>query len=438
MSNTLRRIYKQNLLCEHHYPSAPEHQSSLSENTPESPVRSPIHSPVNLYAELDGTQEARSVIGTPPSPTESPPAVATATATTTADAAAATAAAAPVSKSPKLSTPVNASSGGTTSSPKTPSQRKIRHRRLGSADNNYHFILPKQSDRRNVRMVNMETQTDALDNISETNVNVCELANAVSAMSIKSASETTASLREDDEVKAISERMNITTNHHHHHHQHRASPMNMDIATELATAEAAATARNGNNLPASNNDDDDDTCPDDTVDHPPANLSSDEQLIYDYMNSNEQLDIRESSDEDNVEVLNRRVSQFFTQNGLLQTDNGNGSIIDNRLLLNIMAARRSCISINDKDEVTVMSRGNSRGNSFRTSSTASMFGGSGGGAAGSHAHDSSRRNSISYKISDHNCNNDDGDDSWTDEEGEDSDHNYSLRRRRYVRKRFNL
>lgn len=404
MSNTLRRIYKQNLLCEHHYPSAPEHQSSLSENTPESPVRSPIHSPVNLYAELDGTQEARSVIGAPPPP--SSPVAAAPPATPTSVTAA--------TKSPKLSTPANASA-----SPKTPSQRKIRHRRLGSADNNYHFILPKQSDRRNVRMVNMETQTDALDNISETNVNVCDLANTVSAMSIKSASETT-SMREDDEVKAISDRMMQNTTSRSH------SPM--DIATELAAAQAAAEAetcpKNGN-LP---DEMDDDTCPDDTVDHPQANLSSDEQLIYDYMNSNEQLDIRESSDEDNVEVLNRRVSQFFTQNGLL--DNGNGSIIDNRLLLNIMAARRSCISINDKDEVTVMSRGNSRGNSFRTSSTASMFGGAG---AGSHAHDSSRRSSISYKISDHNCNNDDGDDSWTDEEGEDSDHNYSLRRRRYAK-----
>lgn len=341
MSNTLRRIYKQNVLCDQGYPSAPEHQSSLSENTPESPVQSPV----NLYAELDESQEARSVIGAP-------------------------------SKSPKISQPISMS-------PKTPSQRKIRHRRLGSADSNYHFILPKQNDRRNIRMVHMETQTDAIDNLSEMNVNVCGMANDLSAMSIKSL---------EDEKPDNS----------------------CDQAEELE----AISMQNGN-LSATNTCDEDG----DTVDHPPANLSSDEQLIYDYMNSNEQLDIRESSDEDNVEVLNRRVSQFFTQNGLIQTDNGNGSIIDNRLLLNIMAARRSCISINDKDEVTVMSRGNSRGNSFRTSSTASMF--------GAHAHDSSRRNSISYKISDHNCNNDDGDDSWTDEEGEESDHNYSLRRRRF-------
>lgn len=57
MSNTFRRIYKQNLqLTDQGYPSAPEHQSSQSENTPDSPVKS------CLYAELDGASQARSVI----------------------------------------------------------------------------------------------------------------------------------------------------------------------------------------------------------------------------------------------------------------------------------------------------------------------------------------------------------------------------------------
>lgn len=393
MSNTLRRIYKQNLVCDQGYPSAPEHQSSLSENTPESPVRSPVHSPVNMYAELDESQEAHSVL--------TPSLNATTTTAKSQKSAS--------SKSPKLSTPaVNTS--GISMSPKIPSQRKIRHRRLGSADSNYHFILPKQNDRRNVRMVNIETQTDALDNISELNVNVCEMATAVSAMSIKSTSETTNSNVKPNDTDDIDGNDDDAD-----------ADVDYDDADDDDDGVGVPSSPVSDSMPAQNGNR---TTHDDTVDqHAPANLSSDDQLIYDYMNSNEQLDIRESSDEDNVEVLNRRVSQFFTQNGLLQTtDNGNGSIIDNRLLLNIMAARRSCISINDKDEVTVMSRGNSRGNSFRTSSTASMF--------GAHAHDSSRRNSISYKISDHNCNNDDGDDSWTDEEGEESDHNYSLRRRR--------
>lgn len=47
MSKTFQRMYKQSLqFAEQGYPSAPEHQSSLSENTPDSPVKSP------LYAEL--------------------------------------------------------------------------------------------------------------------------------------------------------------------------------------------------------------------------------------------------------------------------------------------------------------------------------------------------------------------------------------------------
>lgn len=60
------------------------------------------------------------------------------------------------------------------------------------------------------------------------------------------------------------------------------------------------------------------------------------QNLFDYMNSNEQLDLRESSDEENVEQLNRRISQFFSQNQLFaHTDNGND--------FDILNARRSCV-----------------------------------------------------------------------------------------------
>lgn len=57
MTNTFRRIYKSNLhLTDQGYPSAPEHQSSQSENTPDSPGK---HC---LYAELDSSSQAHSVI----------------------------------------------------------------------------------------------------------------------------------------------------------------------------------------------------------------------------------------------------------------------------------------------------------------------------------------------------------------------------------------
>lgn len=47
MSKTFQRMYKQSLqFTEQGYPLAPEHQSSLSENSPESPMKS------SLYAEL--------------------------------------------------------------------------------------------------------------------------------------------------------------------------------------------------------------------------------------------------------------------------------------------------------------------------------------------------------------------------------------------------
>lgn len=317
MSNTLRKIYKQN--CEQGYPSAPEHQSSLSENTPESPVKT------SFYAELNDSQEARSVV------------------------AGATAKSA-----------IAPSSGNVS----VANQKKNRHRRLGSNDSKHSFsFTPKQIDRRNIKMVHMETQTDILhiDNItvSSTNFNI-------PTMLVKSSVASTEF--KDDSV----------------HEEHMADED--DVRCDSYSID------NGNIISASNTRDETDR-------------------IYDYMNSNEQLDIvdiRESSDEDNVEKLNRRVSQFFNQNQ-------NGSIIENRLLFNIMAARRSCISINDK-EVTVLSRGNS----LRTSSNA-IFAQTNG--------DSCRRDALCYK-SDHNCNNDDGDDSWTDEEGEESDRNYSLRRKR--------
>ncbi|XP_055307575.1 mitogen-activated protein kinase kinase kinase 13-A-like isoform X2 [Sitodiplosis mosellana] len=318
MSNTLRRIYKQN--CEQGYPSAPENQSSLSENTPNSPVKS------NLYAELNYSQEAHSVVVAP-------------------------------------------ATGNV-----LVSQKKIRHRRLGSADSNYSFTFtPKQIDRRNVKMVHMETQTDTIDNdnVTEYSPNF-----ELPIMSVKSSFTSTEFKFKDDSSHEGGKEEEAQ----------RASVLSEEIYLN-----------NGNIISTSN-----------------THYETDR--IYDYMNSNEQLDIvdiRESSDEDNLEKLNRRVSNFFNQNGLIQSaDNGNGSMIENRLLFNIMAARRSCISITDK-EVTVLSRSNN-------------------------AHTNSDRSrdpsNVCYKISDYNCNNDDGDDSWTDEEGEEeTDRNFSLRRKSFAR-----
>lgn len=325
MSNTLRRIYKHNnILCDQGYPSAPEHQTSLSENTPESPVKNELH------AELNESRETKAIIVVPP-------------------------------KNSKNT--INHNGNATSVSPKISNQKKIRHRRLGSTDSNYTFILsPKQMDRRNIKMVHMETQTDIDDhNIEDANQNVSNINYEIYELD----------KNEDKFNSAHDEEQQETANHQINENE------------------------NENNKPQ-------EVCDDNA-----------KNLIYDYMNSNEQL----SSDEDNVEKLNSRVSQFFTENHLLKSpDNGNGNL---QLLFNIMAARRSCISIKNKDEVTVLSRGNNS----QTIPTATVY--------SAHAHgDTIRHENLNYKLNDPNCNNDDGDDSWTDEEGEDSDHGYSLRRKR--------
>lgn len=430
MSNTFRRIYKQNLLlADHGYPSAPEHQSSQSENTPDSPVKS------CLYAELDGSSQARSVI-VPiqqqisseyidfsctifsllnlllteqhikyPSPSigktskcssmtmENSPAtdshvtpITTKTANNNGSGIAE-----PITMNVGAPIIPSAAVTTTTATVTTPilTHKKVRHRRMGSADNNYSYILPALPiDRRNIKMVHSETQTDSLD-VTSMDCSPCPtLASRELNTTLDDVSRPSSIIVTDD-------------------NQHESSESDNDQMK-------ATDSRNDNS-----------SCQcelspcGDTVDHAAAHSCSpsNEQRIYDYMNSNEQLDIRESSDEDNVETLNRRVSQFFNENRLLSNvaENGNGSMIDSRRLFNVMAARRSCISINDKDEVIVMSRPSS----FRTN-----------GSIHAHTDTMSRRNSSSaYKISDHNCNNDDGDDSWTDEEGEESDRAYALRRK---------
>lgn len=304
MSNTLRRIYKQNnVLCE--------------QNTPVSPT---VLMKSNLYAELnDDTQEARSIVGAPSKKNM-------------------------VSISPKLSC-----------------QKKIRHRRLGSADSNYTFVMPsKQLDRRNIQMVHMETQTD---NVHHNNNGDDE----------------------DDEDDDVDDDGDVVDNKSI---SNSTIPTETQVLQNIRNFESPETGTNNGN--------------EDEVQQ-----FSNEQLIFDYMNSNEQLDVRESSDEDNLENLNRRVSQFFTQNRLLQsTENGNASL--------------AFISINEKDGVTVLSRGNN----FRT-----------GGVVNTTVYtansnvDSFRRDNLNYN---NNNPTDDGDDSWTDEEGDESDRSYSLRRKRLV------
>lgn len=304
------------------------------------------------------------------------------------------------------------------SNPKPLGQKRIRHRRIGSTGSNGHFgsTSARSSERRSVsetrqiKMVDMETQTDTMDISTDCSPSSLNASRDIS-MYLRSSPSFTISSPTIKVAKKIS-----TRNYRNHdQEQYATDATSPNDDSEMTTSNEKLNDKNN-------------CC-----------SKSDEQLSTDYMNSNEQLDIRDSSDDDNLERLGRRVNEFISENRLsLHSDNGNGStVIDGRLLFNVMTARRSCISMNENDKVTVISRCNSYINSTNNNTSNS---------------NSIQPQALVYKRKDHNFNNDEGDvdadndddddddngneycdDSWTDEEGEDSDANYtSLRRRRCV------
>lgn len=334
--------------------------------------QSPIKTP--MYAELDKWSQPRSIV------------------------------AAPVPSSP-MAAGVN-----TTNTPKSSGQKRYRHRRIGSSDSNGHFgsSSARSSERRSVsetrqvKMVDMETQTETMDISTD-----CSPSSLCASREISMYLRNSPSFSTTTSSPTIKVAKKIPTRNYRNHDQGHC-------VTDAASP-------NDSEVTASN----------EILNEVNCCSKSDEHSSTDYMNSNEQLDIRDSSDDDNLERLGRRVNEFFTENRLsLHSDNGNGStVIDGRLLFNVMSTRRSlCMTENDK--VTVISRCmNSTNNNSNSNSI--------------------QPQALVYKRKDHNCNNDEGDidadnddddddngndycdDSWTDEEGEDSDNNYtSLRRKR--------
>lgn len=157
--------------------------------------------------------------------------------------------------------------------------------------------------------------------------------------------------------------------------------------------------------------------------------SSPDQLIDDAMNSNERLDIQDYCHDNNLERLGKKVSEFITENGLSmqttlttaintttsnntttinQQDNGNDSIINTELIYTSIVKPRTLLTVNEN----VISVENNK-------------------------NQTAIKNTIGTTIKKCDINNENNDspedfydDSWSDEEGEDPDYNYSLRRRR--------
>lgn len=291
-------------------------------------------------------------------------------------------------------------------SPKMGGSKKFRHRRVGSAGNGNQVIysqIPKSSpirDRRSqsepmeprkVKLVDTETQTDLMD----ISADCTPSGHAPSELSICL-----------DRSRSVSpstkfSRNKSTRNYHKTEQQEMSinSPNNGNAVEDTTDAGEAVMT---------NSD----------LTYHDACSSPDEQLINDAMNSNERLDIRECSDDDNLERLGRKVTKFFNENRLsLQSDNGNSTtIVDGSLLYDVMSARRSLISVNG-DEVTVISRSYSNGNVKAMNNYSDI-----------------KQKIMVNKLSDQDLYEDEGDDecyddSWTDEEGDDTDH-FSLRRKR--------
>ncbi|TDG45265.1 hypothetical protein AWZ03_008327 [Drosophila navojoa] len=272
-----------------------------------------------------------------------------------------------------------------------------RHRRNGSGS----FAAPpkysptrdrryqSEPENRKVQLVERQTQTDAMD-VSETDISPC--------------------------VEQPAEVPQPPPNH-------RQLPLQIQRIQQLATAMAQAKVL-GSSLPAA-------------TDSSPANAaspsngnslsnseltyqdacSSPDQLIDDVMNSNERLDITDCySDNENLERLGRKVSEFINENRLSiqsnSTENGNGgsggSVHTTTApeLRDVGATSSPCLSRCSSTQSRRQAKQQQQQQQLPENTT----------AVHSNANDESSQEPL-------------GEDSWSDEEGEDTDYNYALRRR---------
>lgn len=276
------------------------------------------------------------------------------------------------------------------SSVSSKNKKTLRHRRNGSGS----FAPPpkysptrdrryqSEPENRKVQLVERQTQTDAMD-VSET------------------------------DISPSAEHPNVDVPPPNH----RQLPLQLQRVQQLAAVMAQAKVQasspasvaspsNGNSL--SNSE----------LTYQDA-CSSPDQLIDDVMNSNERLDITDCcSDNENLERLGRKVIEFINENRLSiqsnTTENGNGG--------NGSAGGGSAHSTAAPDlrDVGV----NSSPCLSRCNSTQSRR---------QSRHQLQTENTANSAVS--NANGDSshehlGEDSWSDEEGEDTDHNFALRRRR--------
>lgn len=293
-------------------------------------------------------------------------------------------------------------------SPKMSVQKRVRHRRVGSAGNGNQLIaysqIPKSSpirdrrsqsepmEQRKIKLIDTETQTDLMDISADCTPSPCLASHDISSCLEQSSSILSTVIL----TRRSSERNYCETEQHETNemNQNNGNADAVDTTDAVETGEAVMT----------NSD----------LTYHDACSSPDEQMISDAMNSNERLDIRECSDDDNLEQITRRFTKFMNRNRLsVQSENGNSTTNgEGSTFFDVTNARRSIISVNG-DEVTIISRNYANGNSKAMNN-----------------YSDSKQQMINNLSDDQDYDDEGDDDSWTDEDRDDTDNNFSLRRKR--------
>ncbi|KAL7734417.1 hypothetical protein ACLKA6_010746 [Drosophila palustris] len=260
-----------------------------------------------------------------------------------------------------------------------------RHRRNGSGS----FATPpkysptrdrryqSEPENRKVQLVERQTQTDAMD-VSETDISP----SAEHPVDVPPPNhrQLPLQLQRVQQLAAVMAQTKVQA----------STPVN----TSNSSPANAASPSNGNSL--SNSE----------LTYQDA-CSSPDQLIDDVMNSNERLDIADCcSDNENLERLGRKVIEFINENRLSiqsnATENGNGG--SGGSTHTTMPPEMRDVGVNSSPCLSRCSSTQSR----RQKNPANVIASNANGES-SHEHL--------------------GEDSWSDEEGEDTDYNYALRRR---------
>lgn len=339
--------------------------------------------------------------------------------------------------------------------------KKSRHRRVGSGT--FATAAPKYSpcrdrryqsepENRKGKMVDTETQTDAMD-VSETDIspsayfpsrdistilNHCPLSPSLSSQPIDVPRSSTASQRNSRQFAEPQTPHQHPQHHppsqHHNHLAERLQQHNQGVQYSSSPLTITPTSPNGNGSLTTSDVTFQDAC------------SSPDQLLDDVMNSNERLDLADCcSDNENLERLGRKVIELINENRLsMQSSTSNTSAVGQSTttspLTTALNNQNSTITAmpvmvqpltpeNGNSECLPMTQrdcldGNEVAVEIRTprlSRCASL-------------HRNSVRHSASAGGDATNANGESNEDfcndSWSDEEGEDTDYNYSLRRRR--------